>query len=195
MEEWIVFKEWVQDYYDDFMRRCRDIKYWIRHRTVDKYHVVNTGLKPGYYDTDTRMLHANFSLLVDYVEVECAWMYYICTEDIMTNRGKELFTVFRNRELGLKHLDWEITLDDPYTKKQSESAKEIRDLYLWWTEGRPARPDPWNLIPDPPDDITQPVNKATIKLYDKVTKIENAYEKEDTKMLCRLMKVRGSMWT
>ena len=43
---------------------------WIKYRTVPrhKYHMVNTGLKPGYYDQDRRMLHACFALLLDYVK-------------------------------------------------------------------------------------------------------------------------------
>jgi hypothetical protein len=35
-----------------------------------RYHVVRTGLKPGYYDIDTIMLHANMELLRRFVEDE-----------------------------------------------------------------------------------------------------------------------------
>ena len=46
--------------------------WWLRHRFVPKhrYNLVRTGLKPGYYDQDTRMLHACFALLGDYIEEE-----------------------------------------------------------------------------------------------------------------------------
>ena len=45
--------------------------YWaVRHRVWprDRYHVVRTGLPPGYYDQDYRMLYACFALLESYVK-------------------------------------------------------------------------------------------------------------------------------
>lgn len=52
---------WIDDAHD-----------WIRYRTTEKYNCVNMSktLKPGYYDIDTRILHANFTLLCSYVEKE-----------------------------------------------------------------------------------------------------------------------------
>lgn len=47
--------------------------WWVRHR-IDprhRYHIVRTGLKPGYHDKDDLMLHACFSLLARFVEREC----------------------------------------------------------------------------------------------------------------------------
>lgn len=63
---------WVARKFSD--RRFRwnpGIIWWVRHRTTDRYNVVSTGLPPGYYDKDIQMLHACFSLLVDFVEREC----------------------------------------------------------------------------------------------------------------------------
>lgn len=53
-----------------WLRRQEPI-WWLRHRTTDRYHVVGTGLPPGYYDKDTQMLHACFWLLVRFVDKEC----------------------------------------------------------------------------------------------------------------------------
>ena len=64
----------IQDF---FYPTYDNVKYWIKYRTTDKYHVVKTGLKPGYYECDTRILHVNFNMLKDFVEVESAWTYYI----------------------------------------------------------------------------------------------------------------------
>lgn len=52
---------WIDDAYQ-----------WVRYRTYNRFHCVNMGetLKPGYYDIDIRMLHANFTLLCSYVEKE-----------------------------------------------------------------------------------------------------------------------------
>ena len=53
-----------------FLRALRDIKWWVIHRTTQRYNVVHTGLKPGYYDIDYRMSEAMFSLLKEFVEKE-----------------------------------------------------------------------------------------------------------------------------
>jgi hypothetical protein len=52
--------------------KIKDIYWWIKHR-IDprhRYHVIKTGLKPGYYDIDHLLLHGCFSLLVRFVEEE-----------------------------------------------------------------------------------------------------------------------------
>lgn len=49
--------------------KCSDIYYYINARWVVKYHMVNTGLKPGrYYDPDQRLEYACFSLLHEWVD-------------------------------------------------------------------------------------------------------------------------------
>jgi hypothetical protein len=47
-----------------------NVRSWLRYRLLKRhrYHLVDTGLTPGYYDQDNRMLHACFALLVDYVD-------------------------------------------------------------------------------------------------------------------------------
>ena len=58
-----------------FTHPINDFRFYVRSRFFDKYHLVNTGLKPGgYYEVDTRLIHSAFNLLVDYIEVECAHM-------------------------------------------------------------------------------------------------------------------------
>jgi hypothetical protein len=52
------------------IRVSHDLIWWVRHRTVNRYHIIETGLKPGWWDTDTRLLHAAFTLLENFVESE-----------------------------------------------------------------------------------------------------------------------------
>jgi len=128
-----------------------------------------------YYDLDVRMLHANFQLLVDYVEKELAWLNYITTGKY---RWYHRWLPVRDPEAGLAHLDWEIQLgeDSPF---QSRAAEKIKGLYHWWTVDRPQRVDPWQVIEDS--------NEAM--------RAEERHEKEDTMMLFKLVSVRNSMWT
>lgn len=130
---------------------------WFRYRIV-RYHVVDTGLEPGYYDADTILLHSSFNILKDFVEVENAWMHW-CTSTKSTGlpwyaRYVPFYVqfFFRDRGAGLEHLLWESDLDRETPGKdkieasqgvgQAEAAREIMMLYLWWTDIRPARKEP-----------------------------------------------------
>jgi len=52
------------------LRPIDRLYYWLSHRTVDRYHIVRTGLSPGYYDVDEVMFRACFALLGRFVERE-----------------------------------------------------------------------------------------------------------------------------
>jgi len=142
----------------------RTVEVYIRNRFIDKLHYLHTGLKPGeYYDLDYRILHGLFNELVFFVETECAWSYGKPKE------VKHLYK-FKNgscKQAGLDYLNWGIK--DKYKGKLTpfaKSCKEIKRLYLWWTEKRPNRKNPY---------------------------LDKWYE-EDTKMLVDLIKIRKDLW-
>jgi hypothetical protein len=188
---------------------------WVRFRTCRRYHIVNTGLEPGYYDTDTRMLHVNFNLLVDFVEIEKAWMN-TWSDDSKYSKlswfGKK-FRRFRSPEDGISYLNWEII--DCQLEEQSKAAKEVLELYTWWKTTRPNRPDPYveagyyevfkyrtlrdDLVEVERDGEKYYTLKKSTKqerqVFKKVTKIEAKYDKEDEQMLIRLVKIRKFLWT
>ncbi len=205
------------------IKRVKDnIKYWIRYRTYDKYHVIDTGLKPGYYSIDWQMLHVNFNILKEFVEVETAWHHYICSDERKKATFFEkympfyrAFFPFRDPAQGIKHLDWAATLDDPKlppherSDHQAKTAREVLILYKWWMEGRPARveipyierrrtPDPDDIFGEEED--PDPVAEAAYKTarYDNMMarqKQEEEWAEEDTEMLCRLIRIRDGLWT
>lgn len=204
------------------VKRIKDaIKYWIRYRTYDKYHVLDTGLEPGYYSIDWQMLHVNFNILKEFVEVETALHHYWCSNhDSLSWCERHMpfyraFFPFRSVELGMKHLEWAATLDDPKlppherSPDQARTAREVMILYKWWTEQRPARVEiPYleRRRPLDPDDIfdeeedPDPVAEAAYKVarYDNMIARqdqEKAWSDEDTEMLIRLIKIREHLWT
>lgn len=144
-------------------------RYTIKHR----YHTMDTGLKPNYYDTDTRLMHTVFQSIVDYVEVELAWQHFVQSEE-----GKSRINRFRfERSIihGLQYLDWEIALIDPMTGEQPNQARtaaEIREIYMWWTLERSLR--------EPEDEAID---------------LAVEYDKEDNIMLHRVIDIRRSLWT
>lgn len=199
--------EKLYDIWFDIKNAVKNAERWIAFRTYDKYHVLKTDLKPGYYDIDTRILHSNFTLLVDFVEIEKASLqYFFASYEEAKNKSRVSFnklTKEQKKELGLQYLNWEIENDQEFFPKQQKvSAKEIKNLYLWWTEVRPSRIDPYDKYEEELDKMSSPLGtmsekdkKKLINLYKKIGKLEDQYEKEDDAMLIRLMNVRRNLWT
>lgn len=185
------------------------IRAWFRYRFSIRHHVVNTGLKPGYYDPDIRMMHSVFQILVDFVEIELSSMYH-ASQSAPQEYHKSVLPIFqklyrkrtkknqRYPEAGLSFLDNEMDLTSitlhpgiikcPYD--QGEAALEKKFLYLWWKVYRPQRIDPYssNLIwgdnPDGSEDSA----------YHFAESLEAFYQQEDDEMLMRLLTVRSTMW-
>jgi hypothetical protein len=181
-----------------------------------------------------RFLPCLFNELVDFVEVEQAW-HHIAWGDKEARAkynppfwatGWWRWRTWRCPQAGLDHLDWAMTLtlgndwgveegDKNYGRPTGQAlrAKEIKELYLWWTTVYPNRPDPhdasgWSEYCDllrkesgdenrwigiqSKNPETEKLGKKALKL---TSKIEAAYEKEDTEMMIRLIKIRDSLWT
>jgi hypothetical protein len=166
---------------------------WIKYRTYKRYHVIKTGLNPGYSDVTGKLLPTNFTMLQDFVEIEMANMYESLTE----------YPVVTGKNAGVAYLVWEMGLDKDSGFKQAEDAREIYDLYNWWTNVRPFRLDPWHLSNDDAlavlrntydlnDDIKSSLYQDA---YAEVDRLEELYDKEDEEMLIRLIKIRGALWT
>ena len=149
-----------------------------------------------WYDCDTRLFEAGFQILVDYVEDELAWMQLL-------NEGKDRWysrwvPVPNARERGLNILEWESQLGDD-SISQSESAREVRDLYLWYKDVRPNRVNPFEDVPDRlhvfDEDGFMEHDAEYSKAVMAAFKTEESQEEEDTTQLVRLIKIRRSMWT
>jgi hypothetical protein len=129
---------------------------------------------------------------------------------------------WRCPEAGIDNLVWQSELthnedyckDEPYYMKptpQAIKAQEILALYKWWTEVYPNRPDAydasgWTAYCELSrlsnggkmnwgSDKTPELKKASKLAHKELQKIEAAYEKEDTEMMIRLIKVRHGLWT
>jgi len=188
-----------------------EIKYYISNRWITKTHYLKTGLKPGhYYELDYRILHGLFNELVDFVEIEYAhlakWSLKKGTKDYKFKRGRSI-------EAGLAYLKWACSLkynkdwgvdkkDPKYGKPthQAIKAQKIKELYLWWKD-RPNRPEPmdvaklsWNQNKE--DNLMDgKITRQELSQFKKLEKIEADYEKEDTKMLIELIKIRKELWS
>ncbi len=189
---------------------------WFTYSYIKHTPIIDTHLKRGeFYGADELILHGMFSILVDFVECEKASMYLWCHDDeprpwwmksALTRWGQ-----FRNPELGLKYLEWETNLgeDSPW---QAEKAQEIINMYDWWKNIRPNRPDSYDESgltayyeeQDADKDVsawslfgkkTDEERDAWKELSDRENEIEKKYEDEDTMMLMKLIEIRRGLWT
>jgi len=129
---------------------------------------------------------------------------------------------WRCPEAGLDNLKWQSELihnedyckDEPYYMKptpQAVKAQEILALYQWWTEVYHNRPDAYNASGwtdyceasrlsnggkiNWSSDKSPELKKQSSKAHKALQKLEADYEKEDTEMMIRLIKVRHGLWT
>ena len=223
----------LQDFVTWPIRKIYDVKYYINNRWVTRTHSLTAhprDIKPGQWqDVGNRFLPCLFNELVDFVEIETAWSHIAwgSKEDRAKynapfwSTGWFRWRTWRCPQAGLDHLDWAMTLtnndwcdkDDPEYGKptgQAIRAKEIKELYTWWKEVYPKRPDPhdasgWSdyceakrVLNDGRlfgDKETNELKKQGNKALKLSQKIEQQYEKEDTEMMIRLIKARDSLWT
>lgn len=141
--------------------RLDDIRYNLKCRYFSKTHALTSNLKRGeYHEFDTRLLHSTFDELVNFIEIEEAWMNIICDADkkkkwlLKRHRWLDHLFGWRNAEAGLDRLRWAASLkhdeewidktDPDYGKPTSQAicAQEMLELYHWWKHERPKRPEP-----------------------------------------------------
>lgn len=116
-------RQTVPTFFGRLGHKFRNGYWWVMHRIHPRhrYHVVRTGLPPGYWDFDTQILHACFECLRRYVEIE-----------VREWEGRENWRTVKGHDP-----------EDEFIRQDVERRTEILALYDWWTKGRPARPEPW----------------------------------------------------
>ena len=214
-EDWAYFREyhkknnpiryWLTNEFESIFiwpitMRWERVSDWVRYRTYNRYHIVNTGMEPGYVDVTERMLHINFNMLKDFVEIEKAHMWEWSGNPKM-------------EQPGVSYLAWEMGLEEVNDNSQAENAREIYELYDWWTNQRPYRvednTEDWEAYRKLSDEIYGDTDefflredKDTSELkflrktwLDNSNTIERNNLMEDEKMLIRLVKIRSSLWT
>jgi hypothetical protein len=230
------FLDNVQDFVTWPIRKIYDVKYYINNRFVTRTHALTAharDIKPGQWcDVGNRFLPCLFNELVDFVEIETAWSHIAwgSKEDRAKYEapfwasGWFRWRTWRCPQAGLDHLDWAMTLtnsdwceptDPNYGQltRQAINAKEIKDLYIWWKEVYPNRPDVhdasgWteycerkrqehgdtglSFMKESANPETRALGDIALK---KTHEIEQAYDAEDEAMMIRLIKVRDSLWT
>ena len=188
------------------MKAFRKIIQSVAYRTTKRYNVLKIrDLPANYWDKDTILLYAVMQLVVDFVEIECAFMELDVPYTLRQRINFKLpwflrsDEVYRNRELGLQRLTG---LEEAYQdmgENSSDAPKAIREVYLWWKDVRPLRIDTSEELAQYRQqcfDLGRTPDKKTIdKFAKKSIRIEEKHFKEDTEMLNKIIKYRSFMWT
>jgi hypothetical protein len=213
--------------------RLNDVRYYINNRWVSRSHALTAhprDIKPGTWsDVGSRFLPCLFNELVDFVEIEQAWHHCMWSDEAKTKfdvpwwrSGWLRWRTWRCSEAGLEYLNWASTLtNEEFLEEgekhkaeptyQAKAAKEIIELYTWWTTTYRNRPDPyevsgWTAACEANrlanggrlsfgDQDSPELRKMSDKAHKALQKIEKAYEKEEEEMMIRLIKIRQSLWT
>ena len=215
--------------------KLNDVRYYINNRWVSRSHSLTAharDIRPGSWsDVGNRFLPCLFNELQDFVEIEQAWHHCMWSDDAKTKfdvpwwrSGWLRLRTWRNAEAGLEYLRWAsgLVVDEnmgatPGEKGfgeptyQAKSAKEIIELYTWWTTTYRNRPDPyeasgWTAACEASRianggrlsfsmDKDPVLKKSSDKAHKLLQKIEKEYEAEDEAMMIRLIKIRESLWT
>jgi hypothetical protein len=173
---------------------------FIAFRTTKKYNTIKIrSLVPGYYDKDTLFLHAAMQLVVDFVEIECSWMEldapYTWRQWLYFKLPWFLHKdeLIRNRELGLKHLDMLASFYTDKLKDATDAPKIVKDVYLYWKDIRPQK---IKSVEELYKKLELESDESRTKYaIDTIDKLEADIEKQDTKMLKKIVEVRGFLWT
>lgn len=128
-------------------------------------HLIDTKLKPDYYDIEERMLHGMFALLDSYVEEHHDGI------EALEAFAKEL--LYSSDGMGAH-----------YNHRQGEREMEACVLYRWWHETWPV-----DLQKQIDMELSTDINNEE---YDNLVERR---ETEETEMMIRLVKLRGSLWT
>lgn len=205
--------DWIQGVVFYVPDRFRDMVYWYNNRFVYRSYALVAdpkNIKPGEWASVwERIFYCSFNALVDYVEVEKALenVRWDTEARVRFQAPKSLFRWpyirgWRSRAAGLDYLHWEAGLDDTCSQ-QREDAKTVLELYTWWTETRPNRPDPcvvsgWSEWVETKKPLTKQFQDEwqqaeCSKIYEKLYALEAEYDREDCDQLARLVQLQWGL--
>jgi hypothetical protein len=235
------FRYWLAEEGLDILQRIvyfvpdklNDVRYYINNRWVSRSHSLTAharDIRPGAWcDVGNRFLPCLFNELQDFVEIEQAWHHCMWNEEERAKynvpwyrSGWLRWRTWRCPEAGLEYLRWASTLTNKEFLEEGEkhlaeptyqakAAKEIIELYTWWTTIYRNRPDPhdasgWSDYCEASrianggklswsGDKSPELRAMSDAAHKKLREIEESYEKEDEAMMIRLIKIRQSLWT
>lgn len=171
------FQETLPQYFHGKVYNIRHGYYWpFIHRFHPKYryHIIKTDLKPGYYDPDTRIAHAIFSVFSEF-------MKYNIENKVVNWEGDDLHANFWTEANEI--YDW---------------LKNVRQF----REEKFEKEHPFPKIPENIDIFEihdkkhrdKPFAKEVEKYSQLETEEKNKWEQDDEEMMIRIIQIRKFLW-
>jgi hypothetical protein len=157
----------IQDFFGYIPDKIHNIRYYLNNRFMSKSNALTAhprDIKPGTWcDVGYRILPCLFNELVDFIEIEKAWMHVVWDKEAREKYNTPFWRrkswlrwlkAWRCPEAGLEHLEWEMSLVNDYDENspdygkptiQAMNAREQKALYEWWTITRRNRPDAYEI--------------------------------------------------
>ncbi len=149
-----------------FISWVKSIGYHLKNRFGDRNHMLRTGIEPGeYHDLDDRIQRALACALIDYVEVECA--------SLAEPKPHHTFTRLNG---------WNLL--------ESTRCAEAGLEYLNWETSLTNDAG----VPSKQAAAAKEIKELYLWFKNRINE-PDADHKRETELLCRIIKVRGSLWT
>jgi hypothetical protein len=202
--------------------RIKDIPYWIRTHTVDKYHLVDIrqpkdspdqyAYRWGFIDASESMTLAVFKVFCEFFEKELFPMFCWSEKEDKTIKRDFLEVYNELKKTDIEEKDY--ILSDGYfdsgafeaDKSRHEDILECFEIYKWWTVDRIKRCKEddeasiaWynhrlKLLPNYWF-WNEEEREQDKKLFEASMEAERILDDEEEQMLIRIMKIRGFLWT
>lgn len=149
-------------------RFFRSVKLYFMYRFIKKhkYHLVDTKLKPGYYDIDYRMENAIFSLLEEFLTEEM-----ILPGESPINIIDDEVKLLEKECIKSQSEGYEDSITDGF-KRKINMWLDVKEAHLWWLENKNK-------------------NYSDFKSFDD----EQAFEEKKNEILIKIVRNRGILWT
>lgn len=151
---------------------------WLNYRLnpKHKYHLLDTGMKPGYTDIQPRIESALAKILIDFIEKEAYLKKDQEAVDLMQKELEEIPEVWGHYGFANKEIEAEVI-----AKKQKEQ-QELIDLYVWCKK--------WH------SQLTGEVDVFYDEGYRGYNlKQQELFQKEVDDVMIRIVKIRYYLWT
>lgn len=179
---------------------------WFKHNTYKKYHLLDLrqphtdtadDYRYGWCDQKQQVLYAPFNALVSYCKEAEEGEYFYSVSDNIENNKKSIENI-EKEILAIIDGDFsdpeELIQTRKHYEKELHVFSEIQALYDYWTVDRKESLRKADRLLHDWSEQKRKKGALTSQLWTELNKHEEDFEKEETEMLIRLIKIRSYMW-
>lgn len=158
--------------------------WWVKYRVLPwhQYHLIKTGLEPGYYDADVRMEVGLVQMLIDYVEIEF-FQYSLATKAVATRitplEQLHAHLGWLKKEAAENKQEWEKSCNE----REIAAYEELIELYVWCSKNiKKVR-------------YEEEYSDYEVANYSWVAEQDRKFQEELERRMFQIVKFRKNLWT